>query len=102
MTGEVVCRFSFRVGDTCGEQTVGYGLGVHVGEAVGVQIVHQCFLKCLHQLADATILGLNGESGLNAIADCSGQTGEVYGKGARCSNDFPIAQREGRAPLLSP
>src|SRR5439155_123352 len=48
--GEVVGRLLVRVGDARREQAVGDGLGIHVGEAVGVEVVDQCFLERLHEL----------------------------------------------------
>ena len=49
--GEVVGRLPVRVGDARREQAVGDGLRVHVGEAVGVEVVDQRRLERLHELA---------------------------------------------------
>ena len=45
---EVVSRLLVRVSDTRREQAVGDGLRVHVGEPVGVEVVNQRRLECLH------------------------------------------------------
>src|SRR3989304_3264345 len=53
--GEVVGRLLGRVGDARREQAVSDGLRVHVGEAVGVEVVDQRLLERLHQPGERTL-----------------------------------------------
>ena len=100
--GEVVGRLLVRVGDARREQAVGDGLRVHVGEAVGVEVVDQRLLERLHQLGERARLGLDGERGLDAVADGARQLGQPDRELLRGGDDLAVAQGEGRAPALAP
>ena len=100
--GEVVGRLLVRVGDARREQAVGDGLRVHVGEAVGVEVVDQRLLERLHELRERAALGLDGERGLDAVADGAGQLGQADRELLRGGDDLAVAQGEGGAPALAP
>ncbi len=100
--GEVVGRLLVRVGDARREQAVGDGLRVHVGEAVGVEVVDQRLLERLHELGERAVVGLDGERGLDAVADGAGQLGQADREFLRGGDDLAVAQGEGGAPALAP
>ena len=69
MRGEIVSCLLVWVGDARREQAIGDGLRVHVGEAVGVQVVDECRLERLHESGQRPLVGLDGERSLDAVAD---------------------------------
>ena len=77
VSSEVIRRPPLRVRDARREQAVGDGLRVHVGEAVGVEVVDQRLLERLHELGERAGLGLDGERGLNTVADGASQFGQA-------------------------
>ena len=91
VAGEVVRRLAPRIGYTGREQAVGDGLGVHVGEVVGAQVVQQCLPERLHQLGDRPSCRLDGEHGAHLTADGAGQGGQTHRQGARRRDHFAVA-----------
>ena len=75
VTREIVDRLLVRVGDARGEQAVGDRLGIHICKGVSIQVMHERFLECLHELSDTPVLGFDGECGLDAVTDRTGQLG---------------------------
>jgi hypothetical protein len=100
--GDIVDRLLVRVGDARREQAVGNGLRVHVGEAVGVEVVDERLLERLHQLGERALVGLDGERGLESIADVAGQFGQPDRKFFRGGDHLAVAERERGAPALAP
>ena len=45
-----------------------------------VEIVNQRRLEGLHELRERTLVGLDGERGLDAVADARGQLGQALGE----------------------
>ena len=102
VAGQIACGRPPRIGDTSGEQAVGDGLGVHVGEVVSAQVVQQRLPKCLHQPGDLPARRLDGEHGAHAAADRAGQRGQPHGQRLRGSDSLSVAQRESGTPLRTP
>jgi len=96
--GGVVCGMRY----SGGEQTVGDGLRIHVRKGVCGQIVDEGLLEGLHELRERPALRLNRQDCLNAIANGSGQARQPNSELLRSGDDFAVAQREGRPPLLAP
>ena len=53
-------------------QTVGNGLGVHVGETARVHVVDERSAKGLQKRGERPGLGLDGERGSDAVVDYAG------------------------------
>ena len=102
VAGKVVRRRAPGIGYAGREQAVGNGLGVHVGEVVGAQIVQQRLPERLHQPGDRPARRLDGEDVAHPAADGAGQGGQTHRQDARRRDHFAVAQREGGAPPLTP
>ena len=102
VTGQIVGGRTLRIGYTSGEQAVGDGLGVHVGEAISAQIVQQRLSECLHQLGDRPARRLDGEHRADPVTDGPGQPGQAHGQRPRGGDHFPVAKRKDGTPLLAP
>ena len=76
MGGEVVGRAPHGVGDTGREQTIGDGLGVHVGEAGLVQVLDKGRLERLHEFGEWPGLSLDGQRCPYSV---SGRTSQLGG-----------------------
>ena len=102
VSGEVVGGAPPGVGDARGEQAVGDGLGVHVGEAGLVQVVDKRGPERLHEFGERPRLGLNGQRRPDAVTDRAGQLGQALGEFLRGGYYLAVAQRERGAPVLAP
>ena len=91
-----------EVCDASREQAVGDGLGIHVGKAIDVEVVDQCFLEGLHQLRDSPLVSLDCEDGLDPVADATRQLGQCRSERFRGLDHLVGAQAEGGAPFLTP
>jgi len=58
---EIVGRLLVRIGDARREQAVGDGLRIHVREAVGIEVMHQRRLECLHEAGEQAFISLDRE-----------------------------------------
>ena len=99
---QIACGRPPRIGDTSGEQAVGDGLSVHVGEVVSAQVVQQRLPERLHQPGDLPARRLDGEHGADAAADRAGQRGQPHRQRLRRSDSLSVAQRERGTPLRTP
>ena len=59
-------------------------------------------LERLHELGERALLGLDGERGLDAVADVAGQLGQADRELLRGGDDLAVAQGEGGAPARAP
>ena len=93
-----------RVGSVirAGKQAVGDGLGIHVGEALLVQIVDKRATKRLHERRERAGLVLDRECRPDAVADGAGERGETLRELLRGSDDLAMTECEGPPPLLAP
>ncbi len=69
LRGQVVGCIGLRVGDPSRKQAVRNRLGVHVSEAIGIEIVDQGILECLHEPCQRATLRLDPESRLDTVAN---------------------------------
>ena len=89
-------------GNPGSQQSVGDGLGIHVGEVVVGQVVNQGGFEVGLQLADGAFIGLQPEDRIDPLANIGGQLGQSLGQGLGGGNDLPMAQGEQRRPPRSP
>ena len=106
MTGSCAAKSSAVVGLGVGhasrEQAVGDGLGVHIGEAAGVEVVDQRLAERLHQAGDRPVLRLDGEDRADPVANGSRELRQLLRERLRRRDDLAVAELERRAPPLAP
>ena len=99
---EVIGRLLAGIDHACGEQAVGDGLCVGIGELIFIKIMDERFLERFHQAGQRSVRGLDGQPVLNLLPDVACQFGEFKRK-LLCRLDYlAVPQRECRAPSPAP
>ena len=80
---EAVGGVGLGVGHARREKAVGDGLGIHIREAAGVEIVDQRPLEGLHQLCDGAVFGLDGKDGADPFTDLPRKLRQLHGESLR-------------------
>ena len=102
MAREVIRCLLLGVGNAGRQQSVRDRLGIHVGEAVGIQVVDERFLKGRHQRRQRPALGLDSERGLGSVTDAPRECGQADGELLRRCNDLAVTESECGAPAFAP
>ncbi|MBP8786727.1 MAG: hypothetical protein KBH41_04540 [Azonexus sp.] len=92
----------FGARDGGGEQTVGNGLGVGVGEGFRRQVMDQRRLKGFVELGERAALRLGGQQAFRFVANAARQSGEFFGKQVSSLDDMADAMAEGFGPGFAP